>query len=284
MEFNTKSSTGKAIGEALKNHAISTGKNLLTDIVAGNKLNEGIKREVGNIRQNAALGIQQLANTNKHYESDDESEIETNKKIQSKRKNQTKKKKQNNFNFLLDDEIRIKKKKNCQVKKEKFDFVKSGTKECRDEVRKSDIKELKSKKLKILNYNIYERIEGDITYLRNGNVKLNEDIYLNREIMKYNDEIYVKCGMVLRCDETTLYLVYGRLLEECEEDSENEDEIVQWRDGKYYKRFLLDSEKELENKYLKLKKINLELKKINHELKKRKLELKIELKKKTRST
>ena len=84
---------GKAIGRALKDQAISTGTNLLADIVAGNNLNEGINREVGNIRQNAALGIQQLTN-NKPYESDDECEIETSKKIQLKRKNQTKNKKQ----------------------------------------------------------------------------------------------------------------------------------------------------------------------------------------------
>ena len=90
-----KSNAGKAVGRALKKQAISTGTNLLADIVAGNNLKEGIDREVGNIRQNAALGIQQLTNTNNNpYESDDESEIETSKKIQLKRKNQTKNKKQ----------------------------------------------------------------------------------------------------------------------------------------------------------------------------------------------
>ena len=65
------------------------------------------------------------------------------------------------------------------------------------------IKELNKEqknKLKIQNDNIYERIEGDITCLGNGNVKFNEDIYLNREITKGGDEkeIYVKYGMVLR--------------------------------------------------------------------------------------
>ena len=110
-----KSSTGRAIGEALKNQAISRGTNLLTDIVAGNNLNEGINREVGNIRQNAALGIQQLANTRKRYESDvDESEIETNNDIKS-----TKKKKKKN-------QLNNKKKQNKKVvnkKGEKFVFV-----------------------------------------------------------------------------------------------------------------------------------------------------------------
>ena len=94
-----KSNTGKAIGRALKDQAISTGTNLLADIVAGNNLNEGINREVGNIRQNAALGIQQLANTRKRYESDYESEIETNNNIKSrKKKNQLKNKKKQTKN------------------------------------------------------------------------------------------------------------------------------------------------------------------------------------------
>ena len=87
-----KSNAGKAVGRALKKQAISTGTNLLADIVAGNNLKEGIDREVGNIRQNAALGIQQLTNNNNNNPY--ESEIETSKKIQSKRKNQTKNKKQ----------------------------------------------------------------------------------------------------------------------------------------------------------------------------------------------
>merc|ERR1712243_218095 len=77
--------------------------------------------------------------------------------------------------------------------------------------------------------------------------------------------VFIKCGKVLRCDETTLYLVNGRLFEECEEDSENEDEIVQWGDGKYYKRFLLDSKKELEKSNFELKNEKLELKSKNEE-------------------
>ena len=108
-----KSNAGKAVGRALKKQAISTGTNLLADIVAGNNLKEGIDREVGNIRQNAALGIQQLTNYNNNNPY--ESEIETSKKIQSKRKNQTKNKKQTKkknqppkkggkkFNFLKDE-------------------------------------------------------------------------------------------------------------------------------------------------------------------------------------
>ena len=41
-----KSSTGRAIGRALKDQAIGTGTNLLADVVAGNNLKEGIDREV----------------------------------------------------------------------------------------------------------------------------------------------------------------------------------------------------------------------------------------------
>ena len=58
-----KSNTGRAIGKALKNQAIDTAKNLATDVLSGNPLNEGVKREVHNIKNRAALGIQQL-NTN----------------------------------------------------------------------------------------------------------------------------------------------------------------------------------------------------------------------------
>ena len=55
-----KSNTGKAIGNALKNQAIDTAKNLAADVLSGNPLNEGVKREVHNIKNRAALGIQQL--------------------------------------------------------------------------------------------------------------------------------------------------------------------------------------------------------------------------------
>ena len=112
-----KSNTGKAIGRALKDQAISTGTNLLADVVAGNNLNDGINREVGNIRQNVALGIQQLAKNHKHYESDYESEIETNNNIKSrKKKNQLKNKKKQTKN------------KNQPPKKggKKFNFFKDG--------------------------------------------------------------------------------------------------------------------------------------------------------------
>ena len=55
-----RSNTGQAIGNALKNQAIDTAKNLATDVLSGNNLKEGVKREVHNIKNRAALGIQQL--------------------------------------------------------------------------------------------------------------------------------------------------------------------------------------------------------------------------------
>ena len=57
-----KSNTGRAIGRALKNQAIDSAKNLATDVLSGNPLNEGFKREVYNIKNRAKLGIQQLDN------------------------------------------------------------------------------------------------------------------------------------------------------------------------------------------------------------------------------
>ena len=55
-----KSNTGRAIGRALKDQAISTGTNLLADVVAGNDMKQGLNREVQDIRQNAALGIHSI--------------------------------------------------------------------------------------------------------------------------------------------------------------------------------------------------------------------------------
>ena len=54
------SNSGQAIGNALKDQAINTAKNLATDLLTGNPLKEGVQREVHNIRNRAALGIQQL--------------------------------------------------------------------------------------------------------------------------------------------------------------------------------------------------------------------------------
>ena len=137
------------------------------------------------------------------------------------------------------------------------------------------VKNMMRKELKIQNDNIYERIGS---YLEDMFIEFNEDIYICREIMKGVDdekEMYAKCGMILRykwSEEIALYLVNGILFEECNYfENTNEDDIMQWDDGKYYKRVLLDSEKKLKNKNLELKKRNLESEKRNLELEKRNL-------------
>ena len=89
-----RSNTGQAIGNALKDQAINTAKNLATDVLTGNPLKEGVKREVHNIRNRAALGIQQLnkkEEVNCRESKRQSKEVETSKP-KSKRKGKTKQK------------------------------------------------------------------------------------------------------------------------------------------------------------------------------------------------
>ena len=83
-----RSNTGQAIGNALKNQAIDTAKNLATDVLTGNNLKEGVKREVHNIKNRAALGIQQLNKKQeiKYPESKRKSKEVQNSKSRSKKK------------------------------------------------------------------------------------------------------------------------------------------------------------------------------------------------------
>ena len=83
-----RSNTGQAIGNALKNQAIDTAKNLATDVLTGSNLREGVKREVHNIKNRAALGIQQLNKKQeiKCPESKRQSKEVQNSKSRSKRK------------------------------------------------------------------------------------------------------------------------------------------------------------------------------------------------------
>ena len=83
-----RSNTGQAIGNALKNQAIDTAKNLATDVLTGNNLKEGVKREVHNIKNRAALGIQQLNKKQeiKCRESKRQSKEVQNSKSRSKKK------------------------------------------------------------------------------------------------------------------------------------------------------------------------------------------------------
>ena len=60
-----KSNTGRAIGNALKEQAINSGTNLVTDALMGNDLKEGLKREANTFKERAAEGIQQLSQTRK---------------------------------------------------------------------------------------------------------------------------------------------------------------------------------------------------------------------------
>merc|ERR1711954_629738 len=87
-----RSNTGQAIGNALKDQAINTAKNLATDALTGNPLKEGVKREVHNIRNRAALGIQQLNKKEEvNCQKRKSNEVETSKP-KSKRKGKTKQK------------------------------------------------------------------------------------------------------------------------------------------------------------------------------------------------
>ena len=73
--------------------------------------------------------------------------------------------------------------------------------------------------------------------------------------MEDDENVFIKCGIVLGCngsEENVLYFVNKWIFEEVEEDLENEDEIMQWGDGKYYKRVLLGFKKKLKNKVLEL--------------------------------
>ena len=56
-----KSKTGKMIGNAIKEQAISSGTNLLADVVRGNDLEESLHNEGQNIRQRAADTIEYVS-------------------------------------------------------------------------------------------------------------------------------------------------------------------------------------------------------------------------------
>ena len=51
-----RSNTGQAIGNALKDQAINTAKNLATDVLTGNPLKEGVKRKLHNIKKQSCIG------------------------------------------------------------------------------------------------------------------------------------------------------------------------------------------------------------------------------------
>ena len=61
-----KSNTGRAIGNALKEQVIESGTNLAKDIILGNDLKEGVKREVNTFKERAAEGIEQIKDIRKN--------------------------------------------------------------------------------------------------------------------------------------------------------------------------------------------------------------------------
>ena len=100
--------------------------------------------------------------------------------------------------------------------------------------------------IKFLGDKVYEQRDSELD-------KDNGDI-------ENNDDVYKLCGKVYKSGGHELYWVKGMLFEECE-DSNNEicREIVEWADGKYFKRWKLDWEEKLEGD-------NQELKSDKHEL------------------
>ena len=111
--------------------------------------------------------------------------------------------------------------------------------------------------------NYYKRfIIGSEKKLKNKVEKLENEIELGDD----NDEVHVRCGLVLRhngSEENVIYLVKGILFTQCDGDFNiaigNNSEIVKWGDGKYYKRVVLGNKR---NWKIKLKSWKIKLKSI----------------------
>ena len=101
--------------------------------------------------------------------------------------------------------------------------------------------------IKFLGDKVYEQRDSELD-------KDNGDI-------ENNGDVYKLCGKVYKSGGHELYWVKGMLFEECE-DSNNEicREVVEWADGKYYKRLKYGWLKKLERKNKELKGKNKELK------------------------
>ena len=89
------SNTGRAIGKALKEQAIESGTNLVTDVLRGNNISEGSKREVNTFKEKGAEGIEQLQKSRRNQST---KPIQKIKKVESGKyifvdKTQNKKKK-----------------------------------------------------------------------------------------------------------------------------------------------------------------------------------------------
>jgi hypothetical protein len=55
-----KSNTGRMIGNAIRDQAITSGVNLLGDAIRGNDMGESLHNELGNMRQNAGDLIENI--------------------------------------------------------------------------------------------------------------------------------------------------------------------------------------------------------------------------------
>ena len=92
------SNTGRAIGKALKEQAIESGTNLVTDVLRGNSLSEGFNREVNTFKEKGAEGIEQLRKSRKNQSTKPIKKIN---KVESGK-------------FVFVDKAQKKKKKNCK--------------------------------------------------------------------------------------------------------------------------------------------------------------------------
>ena len=99
--------------------------------------------------------------------------------------------------------------------------------------------------LNYVNENEFRLCESDIENMDWKNVVVNNDIIYERR--------KGECGIIMRFkgdEKAVLYFVKCSIFKQCEDSEEkfnNEDEIIQWGDGKYYKRLKLGSEKSLRN-------------------------------------
>ena len=92
------SNTGRAIGKALKEQAIESGTNLVTDVLRGNSLSEGFNREVNTFKEKGAEGIEQLRRSRRNQSTKPIKKIN---KVESGK-------------FVFVDKAQNKKKKNCK--------------------------------------------------------------------------------------------------------------------------------------------------------------------------
>ena len=60
-----RSNTGKAIGKALKEQAISSAKNIALDTIRGENIRDSLDNEVSNVRKRVADNVENMLNTPK---------------------------------------------------------------------------------------------------------------------------------------------------------------------------------------------------------------------------